>query len=125
MALFDIKKIQYEAQSKKAEDPIIAKINQRRRQLLIHSYLYYKLDDTLIDDATYDRFAHELKDLVTKYPDKAKQAVLSEEFKEWDNEPKLFSGYGLPYNLPWVARKAMQLLRYKANEDRKNGKEID
>ena len=113
MGLFDLKKVQLEKQAKNAEDPIIAKINQRRRQLLVHSYLYYQMDDTLIDDATFDRFAHELKDLVTKYPDKAKKAVYSDEFKVWDKELQLFSGYCLPYNLPWVERKAMQLLRYR------------
>jgi hypothetical protein len=113
MALFNPQKVKQEKQAKLAEDPIIAKINQRRRQLLVHSCIYYRMNDNLIEDYLFDQFAHELKDLVIKYPEKAKLAVYAKEFKGWDSEPHLFSGYCLPYDDDWVIHKALQLLHYR------------
>lgn len=110
MALFDVKKIQHEKEKERNNDPIIAKINMHRRQLLVHSYLYYELDNPLWTDAKFDEVAHKLKDLVIKYPDKAKKAVFAEEFKEWDSDPKFFSGYCLPYDTLYTRRIADRLL---------------
>jgi hypothetical protein len=117
MALFDFKKVKHEQEKKLNEDPIITKINQRRRQVLVHSCLYYKFDESIIEDHVYDKYARELKSLVTKYPDKAKKAVFSEKFKEWDALPDFYSGFCLPLDDDWVVHKAKQLLQHKRKED--------
>lgn len=50
------------------------KINQRERQLLVTSYLYYKLDKNIISDDKFDEWAFELVDLMKQYPDEFKQS---------------------------------------------------
>ena len=110
MALFNKKTVTIKKQK---VDEICEKINRRRRQILVHSYLYYELDDTLWTDAQFDAAAHELKDLVTKYPEKAKTCVFSEEFKEWDSMPKYYSGCGLPYNSLYTFRIAERLFSHR------------
>jgi hypothetical protein len=38
-------------------------IHRRRRQVLVHSILYYHLDTNIIPDYVFDAWAHELADL--------------------------------------------------------------
>ena len=96
---------------------IVEKISQRRRQILVHSCIYYILNENIIDDFKYDKWARELKALVKKYPTSAKQAVLVNEFEEWDKYDCL-SGYNLPIQGQWVVNKAQQLLERKNNESK-------
>ena len=44
-------------------------LQQRLRQFLVHSYLYYKLDESIISDTEYDRICMELRELLKKYPE--------------------------------------------------------
>jgi NAD-dependent DNA ligase len=46
----------------------IARLKQRARQFLVHSFLYYRLNESLIDDDVYDRIAGELRELRAKHP---------------------------------------------------------
>lgn len=48
-------------------------IHRRTKQLIVHSYLYYKLNENVIDDTTFDHWCKELCDLKVKYPDIAAQ----------------------------------------------------
>ena len=50
------------------EQQILAKINQRERQILVHAYLYYKNNQNLISDDKYDQWSFELADLIKTYP---------------------------------------------------------
>ena len=43
------------------EQQILAKINQRERQILVHAYLYYKNNQNLISDDKYDKWSFEIK----------------------------------------------------------------
>ncbi|MEL0342575.1 MAG: hypothetical protein VXC58_09140 [Deltaproteobacteria bacterium] len=43
-------------------------LQQRLRQFLVHSYLYYKLDESIISDTEYDRICMELRELLKKHP---------------------------------------------------------
>jgi len=95
-----------------AEQTITEKISQRRRQILVHSCLYYHMDTSIIDDFTFDKYAKELKELVNQYPKEAGMAALVNEFSEWDKDDCL-SGYGLPFLGAYVIAKAEQLLEYE------------
>ena len=44
------------------------KIRQRRRQMLVHSYIYYELDDNIVSDAQWAKWAKELEQLQKNYP---------------------------------------------------------
>lgn len=87
-------------------------IEQRRRQILVHSCLYYSMDASYIPDETFDRWSRELVELQEKYPDIAKKCVYHKYFKDFDGS----SGFDLPYDLPEVRRKAIQLLNYRNNQ---------
>jgi NAD-dependent DNA ligase len=89
---------------------ITEKISQRRGQLLIHSCIYYHLDTSIVEDYQYDAWARELKELVKKYPEEAKEARFANEFSEWDKDDCL-SGYNLPISGEWVTSMAKELLK--------------
>lgn len=84
------------------------KIERRRRQLWVHSVIYYKFDNNIIDDETWTRWARELKELQDTYPDISKKAYLYEEFKDFDPS----TGFNLPMDNPYVVLKAAELLDY-------------
>ena len=86
-------------------------ITQRRYQVLIHSIIYYKMDDNIVSDDTWAKWALELEQLQNEYPDIASQCPYAEAFKEFDHS----TGMNLPLDDPWAGGKAKQLLawRYK------------
>lgn len=50
-------------------DVIEGKINQRRKQFLVHSFLFYELGETIVSDGDFDRWARELIDLQRDNPE--------------------------------------------------------
>ena len=86
---------------------ITEKIQQRRYQMLVHSYLYYQLNNNIIDDHTFDRWAKELVELQELCPEEARKARFHEEFLEFDGS----SGYDLPYTMPAIQAIGDKLLR--------------
>ena len=88
-------------------------IQRRRLQLLVWSRLYYEMDESVVDDHTFNEKAQELADLQQKYPEISKIVAYAEEFEDWDGS----TGYHLPLRDPWVCSKANQILR---NHNRRN-----
>lgn len=87
-----------------AQQSIIEKIRQRRAQMLVHSYLYYVLDDPLVDDATWQRWADELAALQRQHPDPI--GFYDAEFADWSGD----TGMHLPQD-EWVLAK---VARYRS-----------
>lgn len=85
------------------------KILQRRYQMLVHSYLYYELGESLVSDSTFDKWANELVELQESYPEEAEKVRYHRDFQDFDGS----TGYDLPYDRPEVIKKAHQLLDYK------------
>lgn len=83
-------------------------INRRRSQVLTHSFLYYRLNTSIIDDHTFDRWSKELADLQNKYPEIAKSCVYADAFEGFDGS----SGFDLPLYLPEVMSRGYRLLEY-------------
>ena len=81
-------------------------INRRRRQVLVHSVIYYKLNANLIDDATWSKWALELEELQNRYPKIAAECPLAQEFENFDHS----TGMSLPLDDPWAVRTAQYLL---------------
>lgn len=103
------------------EDPMVnavqtlsEKIRQRRHQMLIHSYIYYHLDDNIVSDDKWQQWADELVSLqemwntlgMTKKID-----FYDEAFADWTGA----SGAFLPFD-DWVKEKAKQLIAYRDSE---------
>ena len=83
-------------------------ITRRRRQLTVHSFLYYQLNENIIPDYTFDLWSKELVELQVTYPDIANEAPYASEFKEFDGS----TGYDLPYNYPEFQKVAFHLLAH-------------
>ena len=63
---------------------VLKLIERRHRQLLIHSYLYYKLNMSIIEDATFDRWCAELVELHREHPELAECAEYYNVCKNFD-----------------------------------------
>lgn len=92
-------------------------IKRRRLQILVHSAIYYRFNENIISDHTYDAWSKELAELQQKYPTEAKQAPYAVAFAEYDGS----SGFDLPTSDPWVVNKALQILTYHKKEVMRNG----
>ena len=90
------------------DEQIIELISRRRRQILVHSYLYYEKDANLISDSTWSEWAIELVDIQNRYPSLAAQAPYYEAFKNFDGS----TGFDLPFRLPNIISTAEHLLAY-------------
>lgn len=84
-------------------------INRRRRQILVHSCIYYVYNDNIISDETWAKWATELEELQNTHPDIAKDCVYADTFKGFDHS----TGFDLPLRDPWVMNKAQQLLNWR------------
>lgn len=84
---------------------VACKIQQRRLQILVHSYIYYKLDDNIVSDAQWSSWAKELCIMTEAYPDIAKKVIYADQFKNFDGS----TGMDFIYD-PWIINKAKLLL---------------
>lgn len=82
-------------------------ISRRRRQILVHSSIYYRHNTNIISDLTFDKWGRELVELQEEYPEIAKECVYAEDFKDFDGS----SGFDLPHANPEIHSKAVGLLR--------------
>ena len=87
--------------------PIAELIERRRLQILVHSRIYYSLDQNLIEDKLWDKWARELVNLQLEYPELSANICFAEAFKDWDAS----SGAFLPLDDEWVVFKANQLIK--------------
>lgn len=89
------------------EDQRIADLIKRRRlQILVHSCIYYHMDENIITDKQYDTWARELQKLQEDHPLISAKVIWNEAFKGYDAS----TGFDLPITDPWVIRKAEYLI---------------
>lgn len=89
------------------EDLKVAELILRRRlQMLVHSYLYYELDQSILTDWQWGQWAQELDDLQKQHPDIAEKVWWHEDFADFGG----YTGAFLPLRGPWVRAKAKYLL---------------
>lgn len=81
------------------------KIRQRRSQLVVHSYLYYRTDVQLVTDQQWDSWSKELERLQAEYNKPI--GFYDKAFADWTHG----SGLKLPVD-DWVRGKASQLVAY-------------
>jgi hypothetical protein len=92
---------------------IAEKIQQRRYQMLVHSFIYYELNENLVTDSQWSKWAMELVDLQAKYPNIAEKIIYAEDFADWDGSSGAFLDYS---NKPNIVTTAKLLLR--KNQDK-------
>ena len=95
-------------------EEIVSKIRQRRSQMLVHSRIYYVLDENIVSDDTWQKWANELRDLQEQNPKLCNIGFYDREFATWNGD----SGAFLPLNDPYVVNKTQQVINqwYKENE---------
>lgn len=77
--------------------------------MLVHSYIYYELGESLVSDAKWQQWANELVQLQKDNPIAADKVIYAQDFKDFDGT----TGYHLPYRMGSIPEKAHQLLDYK------------
>lgn len=97
---------------------IAEKIQQRRLQILVHSCIYYEMNQNIISDKKWDEWAKELRQLQADYPDISRQVEWYEAFADWDASTGAF----LPLKDEWVVNKAQKVLGRKIKKFEKSNK---
>ena len=87
---------------------IAEKIQQRRYQMLVHSYIYYEMNENLISDSKWSSWAMELVDLQSKYPHIAEKVIYAKDFADWDGSSGAFLTYA---DKPNIVMTAIRLTR--------------
>lgn len=77
---------------------MLALINRRERQILLHSCIYYEIDKNIISDYQFDMWSKELVELMEAYPNEFKASEYYSEFKEFTGSSGAFLNYRLLYD---------------------------
>lgn len=88
------------------EQTILEKINQREYQILVHSFLYYKLDKNIIDDSKFDFFMYDLVELMKNHENEFLKSVFYSEFKSFEGG----TGADLKYDTEQIRRISTRLI---------------
>lgn len=91
----------------------LEQINQRERQILVHSYLYYGNNTNIIDDATFTRWTYELVDLMAQYPEDFAQSEFHTTFMGYEGA----SGVDLNYKGRHTAAVGQWLLTHHKGKE--------
>lgn len=86
---------------------IAEKIQRRRYQLLVHSYIYYKLDANIVSDSQWQTWANELAELQSKYPSIAEKVIYAKDFERWDGSTGEFLDFKYKPNIIATARRLL------------------
>lgn len=87
-------------------------IQHKRLQVLIHSCIYYELNESIVSDSTWSKWALELETLQKQNLEISKQVIYAEAFENFDHS----TGCNLPLKDPWVVAKAKWLLSVSRKE---------
>ena len=98
------------------KEQVQSKIRQRRSQMLVHSRIYYILDENIVSDDTWQKWANELRDLQKQYPEYCKIGFFDKEFSDWNGD----TGAMLPLKDPYVVRKTQQVIDQWHRENETN-----
>lgn len=91
------------------------RINRLRRQVLVHSIIYYRLGTSVIDDSVFDSRARELAQLQKDHPKQSENVeYMREAFRDFTGE----TGYHLPLDDERAYNVALEIvLDSKSNPD--------
>lgn len=87
---------------------IAEKIQRKRYQMLVHSYIYYEMNENIISDSQWSAWAMELVRLQEQYPDIAGRVPYAKDFEGWDGSSGAFLTY---YDKPNIINTANRLVR--------------
>jgi hypothetical protein len=88
------------------KEQVKSKIRQRRAQMLVHSCIYYEMNNNIVSDHQWQAWADELQKLQEDNPDCCDIKFFDWEFRDWTGA----TGNHLPHRHPWVYNKALHIL---------------
>ncbi len=99
---------------------VFCRIRRMRRQILVHSIIYYRFNDNLIDDFKYDKIARELVKLQSENPKISEKVPdFIDDFRDFGKDG-CYSGYNLKGTTDVnMIRIAKRTLDYAQNIKRK------
>lgn len=62
----------------------IEKMNCLQGWIIVHSIIYYELNDTVVDDYMYDSNVKQLLDMISEFPDSFKRTTYYNAFYDYD-----------------------------------------
>lgn len=90
---------------------MLALISRRERQIIVHSYIYYELNENIIEDNLWGKWAQELSELIKEHPVEFKVSPYYKQFKKFNPS----TGYGIYKGVEdWAERKAKYLLKIQS-----------
>ena len=88
-------------------------IDWLQRYIIVHSYVYYELNDNFISDKEYDAKSKELSQLRNEYPDLWKNSMYHKQFGDDYNGATGFTLYhGLDDRQKEIIRSIVNSIRY-------------
>ena len=75
--------------------------------MLVHSFIYYEMNENIISDSQWSAWAMELVELQKQYPEIAKQVPYAKDFEGWDGSSGAFLTY---YDKPNIVNTANRLV---------------
>lgn len=75
--------------------------------MLVHSYIYYELNQNIVSDHKWAQWAKELAQLQKDYPKESAEVEEYEQFKDWDGSSGAFLKFG--ENIKTVAKILLEL----------------
>ena len=75
-------------------------VNMTERALLLHSYLYYELDQNIIPDSKFDQLMYRMVEL--KEWKEFKDSEFYEEFKDFEGATGMDLDYDKPFCRKWA-----------------------
>lgn len=87
---------------------VAERITQRRKQILVHSVLYYRMGESIVPDHKWNEWARELASLQEQYPDISESCPLADVFRDFDPA----TGFDLPLDNRKAVEEALWLLDY-------------
>ncbi|PFW43756.1 DNA ligase LigA-related protein [Priestia megaterium] len=88
---------------------VVELIERKRRQVLVHSFLYYQLNENIISDFIFDDWCKHLVELTNTFPKEAQAAAFHKEFEGFDGS----SGYDLPFHYPEIQNAGHRILAHR------------
>lgn len=88
---------------------IAEKIQRRRYQMLVHSYIYYELDKNLISDSKWSQWAMELAQLQSTFPEIASKVPFAKDFEDWDGSSGAYLTYRDKPNIVLTAERLVAM----------------
>lgn len=85
----------FNTSNEEQNNDVFCRIRRMRRQILVHSIIYYRFNDNLIDDFKYDKIARELVKLQSENPKISEKVPdFIEDFRDFGKDG-CYSGYNL------------------------------